>query len=164
MEKIRSRLRLCKLELHPEKTKIIYCKDNKRDGEDQNTKFDFLGYTLKKREAKSKTGKLFCSFLPAISDKAIKKIKETIKELEVHSRTERALSDIAELCNPIIRGWMTYYGKFYKSALDEALKCMDERLERWAVKKYNKFKGSIKRAREWLLSIKERDKTLFAHW
>lgn len=164
LEKIRSRLRLCKLELHPEKTKIVYCKDDKRDGEDQNTKFDFLGYTFKKREAKSKTGILFCSFLPAISDKAIKKIKETIKLWEVHSRTERALSDIAVVCNPIIRGWMTYYGKFYKSALDEALKCMDERLERWAVKKYNKFKGSLKRARGWLLSIRERDKILFAHW
>jgi RNA-directed DNA polymerase len=164
LAQIRSRLKACKLELHPEKTKIVYCKDDKRNGEHQNTKFDFLGYTFKMREAKGRNGSLFRSFLPAVSDKAIKKINEKIKEWEIHSRTDRALSDIAELCNPIIRGWKTYYGKFYKSALDEVLKCIDERLGRWAVKKYNKFKGSNSRAIKWILSIKERDRNLFAHW
>lgn len=164
LEEIRSRLRACKLELHPEKTKIVYCRDDKRDEEYQNTKFDFLGYTFKTREAKSRKGNLFRSFLPAISDKATKKINEKMKELEIHSRTERALSEIADLCNPIIRGWMTYYRKFYKSALDETLKCIDERLVRWAVKKYKKFKGSYKEAARWVRSIKERDRRLFAHW
>lgn len=164
LEQIRSRLKEYKLDLHPEKTKIVYCKDDERNGEDQNIKFDFLGYTFKMRQAMSRRGNLFRSFLPAISDKAIKKVAEKMKELEIHSRTDRALSEIAELCNPIIRGWMTYYGKFYKSALDEALKCIDDRLIRWAVKKYNKFKGSIKRAVKWLNSIKERNRHLFAHW
>jgi RNA-directed DNA polymerase len=164
LDQIRNRLRSCKLELHPEKTKIVYCKDDNRSGDDQNTKFDFLGYTFKMREAKGKKGNLFRSFLPAISDKAIKKIKEKMKELEIHSRTDRTLLEIADICNPIIRGWVTYYGRFYKSALDEALGCIEERLVKWAVKKYNKFKGSSKRAVKWILSIKERDTKLFAHW
>lgn len=164
LEQIRSRLRTCKLELHPEKTKIVYCKDDKRNGEYQNTKFDFLGYTFKMREAKGRDASLFRSFLPAISDKAIKKINEKTKELEIHSRTDRTLSELVELCNPIIRGWKTYYGRFYKSALDEVLKCIDSRLVKWAIKKYNRFKGSNRKATKWILSIKERDKTLFAHW
>ncbi len=164
LEQIRWRLKACKLELHPEKTKIVYCKDDKRNGEYQNTKFDFLGYTFKMREAKGKRGNIFRSFLPAISDKAIKKINKKMKELEIHSRTDRTLSDIAELCNPIIRGWIIYYGKFYKSVLNEALKCIDERLGKWAAKKYNKFKSSYKRAIKWLFSIKVRSNNLFAHW
>lgn len=164
LEQIKSRMEKCKLELHPEKTKIVYCKDDKRNGDHQNTKFDFLGYTFKMREAKGRRGNLFRSFLPAISDKAIKKIEEKMKELAIHSRTERTLSEIAALCNPMIRGWINHYGKFYKSALGEALKCIDERVVRWAVKKYKKFKGSFKKATGWILSIKERDQHLFAHW
>lgn len=164
LEMIRSRLQAYKLELSPEKTKIIYCKDDKRGGEYQNTKFDFLGYTFKMRGAKSKNGNLFRSFLPAIGDKAIKKIIEKMKDLEIHSRTDRTLSEIADICNPIIRGWITYYGKFYKSALNEALKCVDERLGKWASKKYKKFKSSNKRATQWIMSIKQRDGKLFAHW
>ncbi len=164
LEMIRSRLQAYKLELSPEKTKIVYCKDDKRGGEYQNTKFDFLGYTFKMRGAKSKNGNLFRSFLPAIGDKAIKKIIEKMKELEIHSRTDRTLSEIADICNPIIRGWITYYGKFYKSALNEALKCVDERLGKWASKKYKKFKSSNKRATQWIMSIKQRDGKLFAHW
>ncbi len=164
LEKIKSRLQAYKLELSPEKTKIVYCKDDKRGGEYQNTKFDFLGYTFKMRGAKSKNGNLFRSFLPAIGDKAIKKILEKMKELEIHSRTDRTLSEIADICNPIIRGWITYYGKFYKSALNEALKCVDERLGKWASKKYKKFKSSNKRATQWIMSIKQRDGKLFAHW
>ncbi|MBA3602315.1 MAG: hypothetical protein H0W50_01415 [Parachlamydiaceae bacterium] len=158
LDQIRSRLMECKLELHPDKTKIVYCKDDKRNGEYQNTKFDFLGYTFKMRDAKSKKGNLFRSFLPAISDKAVQKIKEKIKEWKIHSRTERALSETANICNSTIRGWKTYYGKFYKSALDEVLKCIDKRLGRWASKKYNKFKSSNKKATKWILSIKLRDK------
>ncbi len=164
LESIRSRFRVCKLELHPDKTKIVYCKDDKRDGEYQNTKFDFLGYTFKSRSAKSRSGNLFRSFLPAISDKAIKKIVEKLKQWKIHSRTERSLSEIADICNSTIRGWQNYYGKFYKSALDKVLKCIDERLGKWASKKYNKFKSSNKKATKWIQSIKLRDKKLFAHW
>ena len=164
LEKIKNRLRECKLEVHPEKTKIVYCKDDDRDGDYLNKKFDFLGYTFKMREAKSKKGKLFMGFLPAVGDKASKKIRETMAEMKIHSSTEKSLSEIAQECNPIIRGWINYYGKFYKSALDKVLECIDNRLVKWIVKKYKKFHGSKVQARKWLSEIRLRDQRLFAHW
>lgn len=164
LERIISRMKACKLELHPDKTKIVYCKDDKRNGNHPNTKVDFLGYTFKMREAKSRKGNFFRSFLPAISDKAIKKISEKSKEWGIHKRTERTLSDISKLCNPVIRGWINYYGKFYRSALDNALRCLDRRVVRWAVKKYKRFRGSYMEAKRWLDHIRKRDPRLFAHW
>jgi len=162
--KIKDRLKECKLELHPEKTKIVYCKDDDRKGDHSNTKFDFLGYTFKMRDAKSRKGKLFMGFLPAVGDKAAKKIREKLVEMRIHSATDKSLKEIAKESNPIIRGWINYYGKFYKSALDKVLECIDKRLAKWAVKKYKKFKGSIVQAKKWISKIRIRDPKLFAHW
>jgi len=162
--KIISRLKECKLEVHPEKTKIIYCKDDDRNGNYPNIKFDFLGYTFKMRDAKNKNGKLFMGFLPAVGEKAMKKIREKLVEMRIHSATDRSLTEIAKECNPIIRGWINYYGKFYKSALDRVLECVDDRLVKWAVKKYKRFCGSIVQAKKWVSRIKTRDPKLFAHW
>lgn len=164
LNQIKSRFRECKLEVHPEKTKIVYCKDDDRNGDYPNTKFDFLGYTFKMREAKNRNGKLFRGLLPAVGEKASQKIRTKLIDLKIHSNTERSLEEIAQECNPIIRGWINYYGKFYKSALNEVLKSIDDRLEKWAVKKYKKFHGSISAARRWLSRIKSRDSKLFAHW
>ncbi len=161
---IKSRFSECKLEVHPEKTKIVYCKDDDRKGDYPNTKFDFLGYTFKMREAKSRKDKLFRGFLPAVGEKASHKIRTKLIEMKIHTITERTLEEIAQECNPIIRGWVNYYGKFYKSALNEVLESIDNRLEKWAVKKYRKFQGSIIAAKRWLSSIKTRDPKFFAHW
>jgi RNA-directed DNA polymerase len=159
---IKARLRECKLEVHPEKTKIIYCKDDDRDDDYPNTKFDFLGYTFKAREAKNKVGKLFRGFLPAVGEKAAKKIREKVAEIKF--ATTYSLSEIAQEYNPIIRGWINYYGKYYKSALMNALECIESRLIKWAVKKYKRFHGSKEQARIWLSNIRKRDPKLFAHW
>lgn len=164
LEQIKARMKECKLELHPEKTKIVYCKDGKRNGEYPITKFDFVSFTFKMREAKSKKGTLFYGFLPAVAEKAVKRINEEVCEWNIHRKTETTLEQIAKEFNPIIRGWINYYGKFYRSALDKALNCIDKRLIRWAKKKYKRFRGSNVMAKRWFSQIKKRDPRLFAHW
>lgn len=164
LEKVKSRLKECMLEVHPEKTKIVYCKDDNRDDDYPNTKFDFLGHTFKMRQAKGKREKLFMGFLPAVSEKAAKKIREKLVELKIHSATEKSLSEIAEECNPIIRGWINYYGEFYKSALDKVLQCINERLAKWAKKKYKRFHASKEQAAKWISEVQLREPKLFAHW
>lgn len=57
MEAIRKRLAECGLELHPEKTRIVYCKDNKRRKECEHISFDFLGYTFQPRSARDRKGR-----------------------------------------------------------------------------------------------------------
>lgn len=164
LAEIKMRLKHCKLELHPVKTKITYCKDDGRKGNYQNEKFDFLGYTFRIREARNCKGQLFMGFLPAISDKAKKKIRTVVGEENIHLHTDRDLKEIAEELNPKIRGWMNHYGLFYKSELDEVLKCIDDDLAKWALRKYKKLKNSLKRARTWISKIAKRDPKLFAHW
>jgi RNA-directed DNA polymerase len=114
---IGERLGQCKLELHWEKTKIIYCKDDKRRGTYSDEKFDFLGFTFGPRLAKSRWGKYFVGFNPAISHEATKSIQETVRSWRLHRRSDKSLGDLAQMYNPIIRGWINYYGSYYKSAL-----------------------------------------------
>ena len=135
-----------------------------RNGDYPDVKFDFLGYTFKSRDSKNKEGKLFRGFLPAVGDKASVKIREKLVEMKIHSSTSKTLKEIAEASNPVIRGWINYYGQFYKSALNKVLESINDRLAKWAVKKYKRFHGSIVQARNWLLKIKKRDPKLFAHW
>ena len=115
---LQARFLECGLELHPVKTKIVYCKDGSRKGDAENTKFDFLGYTFRPRMAKnSKRNTLFCNFTPAVSKTALKSMRAKIRELNFRNRTELSLEEIAKMCNPILSGWIMYYGKFYPSAL-----------------------------------------------
>lgn len=164
IEEIRKRLGDCKLELHPEKTKIVYCKDDDRNGNYPNEKFDFLGYTFKIRESKNRKGKLFQNFSPAVSDKAQKKIKEEVKKWELHKHTDKSLVEVATKYNAVIRGWVNYYGKFYRSKLDEVLKCINEDLTKWVLRKYKKLKNNYSRAKKLIGRIMNQSNQLFAHW
>ena len=128
---IEKRLRECKLELHPEKTHIVYCKDDDRNGNYPNMKFDFLSYTFRARGAKRKTGEMFIGFLPAISDKAKRTIRQKMRNWKLHLRSGSCLEDIAKEINPILRGWINYYGKFYKSELNRLFTTLNSRLGRW---------------------------------
>jgi group II intron reverse transcriptase/maturase len=111
------RLAQCKLELHPEKTKIVYCKDVDRTGDYPKESFDFLGFEFRPRGAKSRVGRYFVSFLPAVSKKAAKSIRSVIRGWRLHRLSDKGLLDLSRMFNPIIRGWINYYGSFYKSAL-----------------------------------------------
>ena len=115
---LQARLAECRLELHPTKTKIVYCKDGKRKGKYPNVKFDFLGYGFRPRLVRSfRNGELFCSFTPAVSSSALKAMRATIRDLNIRQRTQLSLADIARKLNPLLRGWIEYYGRYAPSAL-----------------------------------------------
>ncbi len=166
LEAVRERLKQCGLELHPEKTKIVYCKDDDRDGSYDNIKFDFLGYTFQPRLARNKWGKFFVSFLPAMSSKAAKKIRQTIREWKLGAtRNNQSLEDLARLTNPIVRGWMNYYGRFYRSKCVQTLRHLNRALVTWVQRKYpGRFRRSERKAARWLRRIANRDTKLFALW
>ena len=162
-EEIAQRLAECGLELHPEKTKIVYCRDSNRRKGHEHEKFIFLGYGFQAREAKSSRGR-FVSFLPAISEKAIKAIREEIKTWKAHLRSDTSLEELSQKYNPIVRGWVQYYGRYYRSRLAWVFAPLEGVLIRWACRKYKKLRNHYGRARRWLRKISQLMPGLFAHW
>ncbi len=162
--KLNKRMREVGLELHPEKTKIVYCKDDDRQEDYPCTSFDFLGYTFRARRSKNRWGKHFINFTPAISNKAAKAIRKASRSWNWPERSDKDLEDLARMFNPIIQGWINYYGRFYKSALYPTLRCLDRRLVMWATRKYKRLRGHRRRAGQWLDRIARKQPTLFAHW
>jgi RNA-directed DNA polymerase len=163
-EAIGNRLAECKLELHPEKTKIVYCKDDDRQGNYPNEKFDFLGYTFRPRRSKNRWGKYFVNFTPAVSDKAAREMRRVMRSWRLHLRSDKTLEDLSRMFNPILRGWINYYGQYYKSALYPTFHVLDRTLVRWATRKYKKLRGHQRRATYWLGRIARREPQMFAHW
>jgi RNA-directed DNA polymerase len=152
------------LELHPTKTRIVYCKDDSRLGEYPETKFDFLGYTFRPRKSKTKYGKHFINFTPAVSNLAKKSIQQEIHSWRMHLKPNKTLEDLSHMFNPILIGWVNYYCLFYKSEMYDVLKHMNRALTLWAQRKYKKFAGHKRRASEWLGKIARREPKLFVHW
>ncbi len=153
-----------KLELHPEKTKVVYSKDDDRKDNYPEEKFRFLGFDFRPRRSRNRWGKFFVNFSPAVSKKATKKIADTIRGWHLHLRSDKTLEDLSRMFNPIIQGWVNYYGSYYKSALYPVFRNLDRILVRWAMRKYKKLKGHQRRATDWLRRIYEKEPTLFAHW
>lgn len=154
----------CRLELHPEKTKIVYCKDDDRRLEYSCTSFDFLSYTFRPRRSKNRWGKYFINFSPAISNKAAKAIRQEVRGWRLQLRSDKDLDDLARMFNAVIRGWINYYGAFYKSALYPTLQHIDRKLARWATRKFKRLRRHRRRAEQWLRCIARRQPGLFAHW
>jgi RNA-directed DNA polymerase len=162
---IRDRLRQCGLELHPTKTRIVYCKDSNRSGEHEHITFDFLGYTFRPRRSKNRQGQFFVSFAPAISTKAAKAIRTTIRQWRLAStRNNQSLEDLAQLVNPAVRGWMNYYGQFYRSQCVRVLQHLNEVLAAWARRKYKRLRRRKRASVHWLGRIARRNPTLFVLW
>lgn len=165
LEAIRGRFAQCGLELHPMKTRIVYCKDDDRRGEYEHVAFDFLGYTFQPRRAKNRWGKFFVSFLPAMSIKAAKAVHKTIREWRMAStRNNQRLEDLARLVNPVVRGWMNYYGRFYRSKCIQVLRHLNEALAAWARRKYKRLRRRERASMHWLGGIARRDPKLFVLW
>lgn len=162
---IQNRMTHIGLELHPKKTKIVYCKDYRRQQNYPMVKFDFLGYSFQPRTSKSKkrTG-LFLGFDCAISISSKKRIADKLGALKVHRMTFKSIVGIAKELNPMIRGWIRYYGKFRISMLHKVFKLLNTRLVRWARKRYKRYKTSIKRAYQWFRRVQEQFPNLFYHW
>ncbi|WP_167496489.1 group II intron reverse transcriptase/maturase [Desulfopila sp. IMCC35006] len=161
---IESRLGECQLELHPEKTKIVFCKEQSRQGHYPVYSFDFLGFTFRPRLAKNKYGKFFVGFLPAISNKAAKSIKDEMRKWRIHRRSDKSLEDLSRVINPKIRGWVNYYAKFFKSGMFRISQVLNRMITKWAMRKLKKIKGQQRKATHWLGRVAERKPHLFAHW
>ena len=161
---IEKRMGECKLELNQQKTQIVYCRDNRRKRQYPIIKFDFLGFTFQPRRVKAGNGNIFVGFNPAISNKAARGIRDEIRSWRLHLRSDKSLDELSRMYNPIIRGWVNYYGSYYKAKTYQALQSLFLILTKWAMRKYKRFKGHQRRASRWLLRIRKRSPHLFAHW
>lgn len=152
------------LELHPDKTRIVYCKDRNRRGSAEHTSFTFLGYGFRVRRLRTKRGDYFFGFNSAISDEAAKQIRMQIRHWRLHLRSDTTLEELAREINQVVRGWINYFGRFHPSALLSTLNRINDYLVRWLVRKYKRFKRKRARAREALNRHARRFPGLFAHW
>jgi RNA-directed DNA polymerase len=164
LKQLKERFAECGLELHPDKTRIVYCKDDDRREDYPETKFDFLGYTFRPRRSKNRNGKLFINFTPAVSRKACKAMRQTIRGWKLQLKTGKSIEDISRMLNPVIQGWINYYGRFYKSELYSVLRHLNLALILWARRKYKRLSRHRRRAEHWLGRIARRDSRLFVHW
>jgi len=161
---LRQRFAECGLELHPQKTRIVYCKDANRRNNYPELQFDFLGYTFRPRGAMSRAGKMFVSFIPAVSAKATKSMRSVLRQWKLSHRGDLDLEVLVEWLQPIVRGWVNYYGRFCPSHLYGALRMVDELLVRWALRKYTGRKKHAAWAWDWLKRLKSKQPALLAHW
>jgi RNA-directed DNA polymerase len=160
---IAKRLETVGLELHPEKTKVVYCEDANRPGDSEHTSFDFVGYAFRGRLARGPRG-YFMSFAPAIAPTARKAISHTIRAWHLRRHTTEDLSSLAREINPQVSGWIGYYGAFYRSELHFLAFRIDQHLVRWARHKFKRLRYSPVRAWAWLAAVKRREPGLFVHW
>jgi RNA-directed DNA polymerase len=163
LEALRERMGEVGLRLHPDKTKIVYCQDSNRRGSHEHTEFTFLGFTFRPRGVRSKHGRMFTGFNPAISKDALIKIGARVRSWRLHHRTQVGEADLARRINPIVRGWMNYYGAFYRSALYPLLARINAYLMRWLRKKYKRLRGRKKAQEAWNKVVIQRSRYFF-HW
>lgn len=158
------RLKKCGLEMHPTKTKIVYCQDDLRKGNHSTTSFDFLGYTFRPRRSKNRYGKHFINFSPAMSRQAGKAIRQEVRRWNIPLRSDKSIFDLANMFRATIQGWMNYYSRFYKSEMYMTLRQINRKLVFWAARKYKKLRRHKRRAEHWLGQVARRFPRLFPHW
>ncbi len=158
------RLQECGLEMHPEKTRIVYCKDGKRQGPHEPKRFVFLGYEFRARSIRTKDGRRFEGFSPAISPEEGKRIRQEMRNWHLSSATRQTLTELAERINSRVRGWINYYGAFYRSELIQSLLLLNEHLVRWATRKYKRLRGRKGKPWKFLANVAGREPNLFVHW
>jgi RNA-directed DNA polymerase len=162
---LQARLAACRLELHPTKTKIVYCKDGKRRSRYTNVTFDFLGYCFRPRLVRRVRDRtLFCGFNPAVSTSAMKAMRKAIREMKLRHQTQLSLDEIARRLNPLLRGWIEYYGRYAPSALYPLLRYVNLMLLGWVMRKFKRFKGHKVRASVFLQELAKKQAGLFVHW
>jgi group II intron reverse transcriptase/maturase len=165
MAELQARLAECRLELHPTKTKIVYCRDERRREPYPNIVFDFLGYCFRPRPVwGSRSGRLFCGYTPAVSPSAMKAMREKIRDLNIRRQTQWSLDKIAERLNPLLRGWIEYYGRFAPSALHPLLRYVNQTLLAWAMRKFKRFRAHRTHAGQFLRKLARDSAHLFVHW
>ncbi|WP_316838347.1 group II intron reverse transcriptase/maturase [Pedobacter nutrimenti] len=164
-EALEFRFKECGLEMHEEKTKIVYCKDSNRRGHYHNVSFDFLGYTFMPREAENTVRKVsFTCWLPAVSGKSMTSMRKKIKAWKTLRTSGCQIEDIAKEINPVVRAWINYYGKFYITKLKNFMREINLRIVKWARSKYLKVRPSETKGLKWLKRISQKQPDLFTHW
>ena len=151
------------LRLHPDKTRIVYCKDGKRPGSHEHTSFDFLGFTFRARGVRSKNGNVFTGFGPAVSKTARKRMSQQVRSWRLHHYTTFSEQDLARWINPIVSGWMNYYGRYYRTELYPLLRRINAYLMRWLRKKYKRLRTFKKAHAAWKRTTRQYPR-FFAHW
>ena len=153
------------LQLHPDKTKIVYCKDSRRRQEYEQVTFTFCGYAFRPRQAFDRKRKeVYTGFMPAVDPGKLTDVSRKAVSWRLQRRTTLTLDDLAKEVNPVLRGWLTYFTAFYSTAVIPLCKRMDRHLMRWARRKYKRLERSEKRTRAWLRGVRQRSPDLFAHW
>jgi RNA-directed DNA polymerase len=163
-EQLAARLRDCGLEMHPEKTRVVYCKDSKRMGTHDHVAFDFLGYTFRPRRIGDRHGRVRTGFTPAVSRQSMKAMRQSMRRWHLPLRSELSLDDLARMTAPRVRGWIAYYCRFRGSEFQPVADHLDRIIVRWAMRKYKRLRGHKTRAFAWLDHVKRRQPRLFIHW
>ena len=164
LDRVRERFHACKLELHPGKTRIVYCKDVNRLGENPAIQFTFLGYTFRPRKAVDKYGRVYANFSPAVSRDALKAMRQKIRGWRVQLKSDKNLDDLSAMFAPILKGWLQYYGRFHGSALKSVWRSMNMSLIRWLMRKHKKLGAHKTRAAERLKRLAQSQPSAFVHW
>jgi RNA-directed DNA polymerase len=158
------RLRQCGLELHPEKTRIVYCQDVNRTAQYPTVKFTFLGYTFQPRKAVDKYGRVYVNFSPAVSRDAMKAMRQRVRGWHLQLKCDKELSDLSSMFGPVLRGWANYYGRFYPTALKPLWRHVNDYLVRWMQRKYKRLARGVIRAVRALGRLAEKAPRSFVHW
>ena len=161
---IAERFTACGLVLHPTKTRIVYCKDDNRPGKSEHVQFDFLSFTFRARPARGRQGRVFFGFVPAISRRAVQAIREKIRSWRLTSKTHLHWGDLAALLDPRVRGWWTYFGRFYASAARRALQSVNQAIVWWVRRKYKRVHQTWRAAVRWTARLARRVPVLLELW
>lgn len=164
LDKIRKRLARCGLRVHPEKTKIVYCKKSGRALEGKPVQFDFLGFSFLPMITRLKRGGFFLQYDCKMSRKSKSRILKDLRDMELHKKSRSNIQDLAIQLNPKIRGWINYYGKVKRNSLKPVFYYLHHRLIKWILNKYKRFKGSRVLAVKWLRRVTKHYPNMFYHW
>lgn len=164
LRKLGARLRECGLELHPEKTRIVYCRDVNRQDDYPTIQFTFLGYTFRPRKTVDKYGRIYVNFLPGVSREALIGMRQKVRSWHLQLMCDKELSDLSNMFNPVLRGWANYYGRFYPSALMTLWRQLNDYLVRWMQRKYKRLSGGVIRAARALGRLADTAPRSFVHW
>jgi RNA-directed DNA polymerase len=163
-ERLAQRLQECGLELHPDKTRIVYCKDHHRQEQHEQIRFDFLGYSFHPRRSYDRFGRVFSNFTPAMASSAAKALRQEVRGWRLQLKSDRSLEDLSRMFNPVIAGWVSYYCRFYASAFNAVARHINRAIARWAMRKFKKLRGHKTRAVAWVERVAQQRAHLFRHW
>ena len=164
LRKLGDRLRECGLELHPEKTRIVYCHDVNRQGAYPMIQFTFLGYTFRPRKAVDKYGRVYVNFSPGVSREALRTMRQTVRGWHLQLMNDKELSDLSNMFGPVLRGGRTTTVDSIRSALKPLWRQVNAYLVRWMQRKYKTWLAVLRaQPGHWAVLLNSAPRS-FVHW